>query len=266
MKITLLQTDIAWFDPMANMQHAAQLMDAAPDSDLYVLPEMWATGFCTEPGAAWSDETAVLAWMRRQAAARDCAVAGTVAVRVAGEAAHGAMRGAAGGINLRRNRFCFVRPDGSTDRYDKRNLFVYGGENRTFAPGTERVIAEWRGVRFMLQVCFDLRFPETARNVLPAPYDVLLYAANWPVSRRTAWDALLPARAVENQAFVVGVNRTGTDRPSAADAIVYDGGSAAYDACGRCLARLDARPQAVTVDIDVEALHRFRTGFPVLGS
>lgn len=266
MKITLLQTDMAWFDPMANMRCAAQLMDAAPDSDLYVLPEMWATGFCTEPGAAWPDETAVLAWMRRQAAARDCAVAGTVAVRVEGEAAHGAMRGAAGGINLRRNRFCFVRPDGSTDRYDKRNLFVYGGENRTFAPGTERVIAEWRGVRFMLQVCFDLRFPETARNVLSAPYDVLLYAANWPASRRTAWDALLPARAVENQAFVVGVNRTGTDRLSAADSIVYDGGSAAYDACGRCLARLDARPQAVTVDIDVEALHRFRTGFPVLRS
>lgn len=266
MKITLLQTDMAWLDPTANMQRAAQLMDAAPDSDLYVLPEMWATGFCTEPGAAWPDETAVLAWMRRQAVARDCAVAGTVAVRVEGEAAHGAMRGAAGGINLRRNRFCFVRPDGSTDRYDKRNLFVYGGENRTFAPGTERVIAEWRGVRFMLQVCFDLRFPETARNVLSAPYDVLLYAANWPASRRTAWDALLPARAVENQAFVVGVNRTGTDRPSAADAIVYDGGSAAYDACGRCLARLDARPQAVTVDIDVEALHRFRTGFPVLRS
>lgn len=266
MKITLLQTDMAWFDPMANMRCAAQLMDAAPDSDLYVLPEMWATGYCTEPGAAWPDETAVLAWMRRQAAARDCAVAGTVAVRVEGDAAHGAMRGAAGGINFRRNRFCFVRPDGSTDRYDKRNLFVYGGENRTFAPGTERVIAEWRGVRFMLQVCFDLRFPETARNFLSAPYDVLLYAANWPASRRTAWDALLPARAVENQAFVVGVNRTGTDRPSAADAIVYDGGSAAYDACGRCLARLDARPQAVTVDIDVEALHRFRTGFPVLRS
>lgn len=266
MKITLLQTDIVWLDTTANMRCAAQLMDAAPDSDLYVLPEMWATGFCTEPGAAWPDETAVLAWMRRQAAARDCAVAGTVAVRVEGEAAHGAMRGAVCGINLRRNRFCFVRPDGSTDRYDKRNLFVYGGENRTFAPGTERVIAEWRGVRFMLQVCFDLRFPETARNVLPAPYDVLLYAANWPASRRTAWDALLPARAVENQAFVVGVNRTGTDRPSAADAIVYDGGSAAYDACGRCLARLDARPQAVTVDIDVEALHRFRTGFPVLRS
>lgn len=266
MKITLLQTDIAWLDPTANMRCAAQLMDAAPDSDLYVLPEMWATGFCTEPGAAWPDETAVLAWMKRQAAARDCAVAGTMAVRVEGEAAYGAMRGAAGGINLRRNRFCFVRPDGSTDRYDKRNLFVYGGENRTFAPGTERVIAEWRGVRFMLQVCFDLRFPETARNFLSAPYDVLLYAANWPASRRTAWDALLPARAVENQAFVVGVNRTGTDRPSAADAIVYNGGSAAYDACGRCLARLDARPQAVTVNIDVEALHRFRTGFPVLRS
>lgn len=266
MRITLLQTDIVWLDTTANMRHAAQLMDAAPGSDLYVLPEMWATGFCTDPDAAWPDETAVLAWMRRQAAARGCAVAGTVAVRVESEAAHGTMRDATRDVNLRRNRFCFVRPDGSIDCYDKRNIFVYGGENRTFAPGTERVIAEWRGVRFMLQVCFDLRFPETARNVMPAPYDVLLYAANWPASRRTAWDALLPARAVENQAFVVGVNRTGTDRPSAADAIVYDGGSAAYDACGRCLARLDARPQAVTVDIDVEALHRFRTGFPVLRS
>lgn len=257
MKITLLQTDIAWLDATANMQRAERLMNTGPGADLYVLPEMWATGFCTEPGAAWPDEAAVLSWMKRQATARQCAVAGTVAVT---EPADGP-----NGVNhKRRNRFYFVRPDGTMDYYDKRNLFGYGGENRTFASGCKRVVTEWKGVRFMLQVCFDLRFPETARNAQPAPYDVLLYAASWPASRRSAWDVLLPARAVENQAYVIGVNRTGTDRPDTERAIAYDGGSAAYDAYGRCMARLDAREQAATVDIDLEALRRFRAKFPVL--
>lgn len=254
MRITLLQTDIRWRDARANMAEAARLMDTAPGSDLYLLPEMWATGFDTEPGyelITMADEA--LAWMRTEARRREAAVAGTVAVRVYPDGSH------SDEAALWRNRFYFVKPDGEISYYDKRNLFVYGGEQLTYSPGHERVIVTWRGVRFMLQTCFDLRFPETARNGLADAYDVLLYVANWPASRRAVWDTLLTARAMENQACTVGVNRTGADPHC-----LYDGGSRAVDAYGRPLTVLDDRPQAVTVAPDLERQRAFREKFSVL--
>ncbi len=262
MRITLLQTDIRWHDMSANTAEAARLIDTAPGSDLYLLPEMWATGFDTEPSydlIAVADKA--LDWMRAEARQRDAAVAGSVAVRVYPEPTTPAAPDdeAADKAALWRNRFYFVTPEGEVTYYDKRNLFVYGGEQLTYSPGRERVIVTWRGVRFMLQTCFDLRFPETARNGLADCYDVLLYVANWPASRRTAWDTLLTARAIENQACCIGVNRTGS-----APHCLYDGGSRAVDAYGRPLAVLDNRPQAVTVTPDLERQRAFREKFSVL--
>lgn len=248
MKIALLQTDILPLHPTANMQQAEQLMNGHPGSDVYVLPETWSTGFCTAPDTPWPPATEALEWMRQQAAMRQAVLVGSVTTDDDG---------------LRRNRLYFVRPDGKLYAYDKRHLFAFAGEDRTFRAGTETVVAEWKGVRFMLQICFDLRFPESARNSLSLPpYDVLLYVAKRPASRRTAWDALLAARAIENQSYVVGVNRAAAAQTDSTP--VYAGGSAAYDACGNCLVQLGAQPECALIEIDTDALQRFRCAFPVL--
>lgn len=252
MKIALVQTAIVPLCPAANMLQAEQLMNTMPDADVYVLPETWSTGFCTEPGTPWPDADEALRWMKNQAALRQAALVGSLVVNSAD--------------GLKYNRLYFVRPDGSTTHYDKRHLFAYGGEDRCFLAGKQAVVAEWKGVRFMLQICFDLRFPESARNRLSLPpYDVLVYVANWPASRRKAWDALLPARAIENQVYVVGVNRAGYHTAENADASsVYDGGSAACDAFGNRLLQLGDKAECRIIEVDTDALHRFRKAFPVL--
>lgn len=252
MKIALVQTAIVPLNPDANMQQAEILMNTAPEADVYVLPETWSTGFCTEPGTHWPQADEALCWMKRQAALRQAAIVGSMVVNASGEQYF--------------NRLFFVRPDGTTTHYDKRHLFAYGGEDRCFSPGHETVVAEWKGVRFMLQICFDLRFPESARNYLSLPpYDVLLYVANWPASRRTAWDALLQARAIENQAYVVGVNRAGYfSAEEKTDSSVYNGGSAAYDAFGNRLLQLSEQAGCKLLEIDTTQLQGFRKSFPVL--
>lgn len=253
MKITLLQQDIVWGDLGTNQDLAEKAILAAERSDVYVLPEMWSTGFATDPmGVAESDGRS-LGWMQRMAASMDAAIAGSVATEVDGKYY---------------NRFYFVTPD-SCRWYDKRHLFTYGGEDKRYTAGSERVVVEWRGVRFLLQVCYDLRFPVFSRN-MPADgcpsqentqgYDVALYVASWPDSRRHVWDALLVARAIENQCYVCGVNRVGDDPQCH-----YDGGTMSIDAYGRVVARCDDNVSCgVTFEVDMERLARFRQKFPVL--
>lgn len=255
MKITALQLDIQWLDVTDNCQRAEQLMDtSSPDTDLYVLPEMWATGFHTSPTLQVNElSLEAFEWMKRQAKQRDVAIVGSLPVRT------WPTEDVAETPAMWRNRLLFVLPDGSYTAYDKRNLFTYGGEQLTYSPGTERVVTTYRGIRFLPQICFDLRFPETSRNRLSSPYDVILYVANWPSSRRVAWDALLQARAIENQAYTLGVNRTGIDPQC-----VYNGGTAAYDAYGMPLFRMDEREQAASFTVDMERLCHFRQKFQVL--
>ena len=242
-KVTILQTDVRWRDIGANILAAEKLVGGSPGADLYVLPEMWATGFVTEsPSEACSGFP--LEWMKGLAAGRRCAVCGSAAVM---------------GVDGKpRNRQYFVLPDGSYYYYDKRHLFAYGGEDKGYVRGNRRVVAEYGGVRFLLQTCYDLRFPVWARN--HDDYDAAIFVANWPTSRRGVWHVLLRARAIENQCYVIGANRMGAD-PSCG----YAGGSAVIDARGRTLAQAKGgAPQAVTAEIDMEALRRFREKFPVL--
>ena len=244
MKITLLQQDIAWGKPEDNVREAERAMDARPGADLYVLPEMFSTGFCTEPeGLAEPADSDTLRWMRAYARAHDCAVAGSVAVQEDGRYY---------------NRFYFVKPDGEVCSYDKKHLFTYGGEDRRFTAGRERVVVEFRGVRILLQVCYDLRFPVWSRNC--GDYDLAVYAASWPVSRIAAWDLLLRARAVENQCYVVGANRVGDD-----PICRYPGHSVIIHPYGNVMAELrDGETGCITADIDMEWLRGFREKFPVL--
>ena len=180
---------------------------------------------------------------KRKAAERNCAIAGSVAVCENGNYY---------------NRFYFVHPDGAVQHYDKKHLFTFGGEHKRFTAGTERVVVNFRGVRILLEVCYDLRFPVWSRNL--GDYDMILYVASWPTPRVDAWSALLRARAIENQCYVAGVNRMGTD-----PTCEYSGGSAIIDPYGKTIAECPwSRESAVSADIDMEALQAFRKKFPVL--
>ena len=244
MKIVILQTDICWANPAENRARAEKMIEGYGEADLFVLPEMFSTGFCTQPrGIAESAESETLQWMKRKAAERNCAIAGSVAVEEEGKFY---------------NRFYFVHPDGKIQYYNKRHLFTYGGEHKQFTPGTERVIVSYRGVRFLMQICYDLRFPVWSRN--RGDYDVAIYVASWPVPRIEAWKALLRARAIENQCYVVAVNRVGDD-PNCK----YCGGSAVIDPYGTtiiaCEDNLACGAEAV---INLDALGEFRKKFPVM--
>lgn len=244
MKITLLQQDIVWAQPAVNCKAAEAAILAAPQSDVYVLPEMFSTGFATHPEGIAEEDGASLCWMQQMATRMDAAIAGSIATK----AEDGSFR----------NRFYFVKPNGETTYYDKHHLFTYSGEHHRYTAGDKRVIVEWRGVRFMLLVCYDLRFPIWARS--HEDYDCLLYVASWPTSRLQAWQTLLRARAIENQCYVCGVNRVGTD-----SACQYSGGTAAIDAYGRTLAECPLnQPSAITAEINMEKLTAFREKFPVL--
>ena len=248
MKITLLQQDIVWANPEENQEAAYQAIKNAPKSDVYVLPEMWSTGFATEPEGIAEKDRNSLNWMKQMAHRMDAAIAGSIATEEDGKFY---------------NRFYFVTPDFNEVHYDKHHLFTYSGEHHRYTAGQERVVVEFRGVRFLLQVCYDLRFPIFARNTASGPdsYDVALYVASWPTSRRAPWDALLRARAIENQCYVCGVDRTGND-----PACEYNGGTAIIDAYGKTVAACpDGQVATVTAEIDMDALKAFRQKFPVLG-
>lgn len=248
MQITILQRDVVWAAPAENVRRTETAIARLPQTDLIVLPEMFSTGFVTEPeGIAESDDSVTLEWMRRMARQRGCAVAGSVAVESKVD-----------GVARYYNRFYFVKPDGSEVHYDKHHLFTYGGEHQHYTAGRERVVVAWRGVRFLLMVCYDLRFPLWSRN--REDYDCALYVASWPTPRVAAWSALLRARAIENQCYVVGVNRVGTD-----PACEYSGASAIIDPYGRELAACAMNEECdASAAIDMDTLRLFRQKFPVL--
>ena len=243
MRISIVQHDIVWGKPAENLQHLNQMLDQQSGADLYVLSETFATGFMASKETSF--ETEQLAWLQAQAKEKDAAFAASMAAK--------------DGKGQLRNRLFFVRPDGSYDYYDKRHLFGFAGETDAYVAGERRVVTEWRGVRFLLQVCYDLRFPVFSRNA--GDYDAVIYVANWPTQRIDVWRTLLKARALENQCIVVGVNRVGKD-----PACEYCGGSMIIDAYGKTLAACeDGKENIVGASLDMEQLSKFRRKFPVLG-
>ena len=244
MKILLIQTDIRWQAPEENRLRAQELIAAAPAADLIVLPEMFTTGFATDPtGAAEPADSDTLKWMQTLANAQNAAVAGSIATEEEGKYY---------------NRFYFVKPDGSFTVYNKRHLFTFAGEDKHYEAGGERVIVEWRGWRILLQICYDLRFPVFSRN--RGNYDLVLYVANWPTVRIHPWNTLLRARAIENMCYVAGVNRTGED-----PFVAYSGGTALIDFKGDTAAEAAWNmEEAVFCELDKSALDEFREKFPAL--
>lgn len=245
MKIVILQTDIVRVDPASNICRAESILDKYDKVDLFILPEMFSTGYCVNPdgmkGNAINYET--LEWMKTAAKKRECAIAGSVICKEEGRFY---------------NRFYFVHPEGIVEYYDKKHLFTYGGENNHFTAGNKRVVVNYKGVRFLLQVCYDLRFPVWSRN--HGDYDVAVYVASWPSTRVDAWSLLLKARAVENQCYVIGVNRVGK-----AHNCDYSGGSAVISPYGKVVAECeDNKACEAVVELDMSELEEFRMKFPVL--
>ena len=249
MKVTLVQFSPVWADPAANREALRKLLTHVPATDLIVLPEMFSTGFATEPAGIAETGEESLHFMQQTSAALDCAVAGSIAVETDGTF---------------RNRFYFVYPDGHEVHYDKRHLFTYGSEHLSYTPGDIPVVADFRGVRILLQVCYDLRFPVFSRNRLlqdgTALYDLALYVASWPDSRIEAWDILLRARAIENQCYVAGINRVGADPKNK-----YSGHSALFGPKGQLLTNCKENKEDIaTFDINLQELVEFRKDFPSL--
>lgn len=250
MKVALVQMDIVWENSKANREVAERLMLAAEKCDIYVLPEMWNTGVTTEPmGVAEPENGETLQWMQRMADKLDAAVVGSIAVK----AQDGSYR----------NRLYFVKPSvvcsplSVVQSYDKHHLFSYGGETKNYTPGNEYVTVEWRGIRFRLSICYDLRFPIWLRN--RDDYDVLICVASWPAVRTHAWNVLLQARAIENQCYVLGVNRIGKD-----PYCEYSGGTAIVDPFGFATSCPDNEETVVTQTLNMKRLRSFRDKFPVL--
>lgn len=243
MKISLLQRDVVWKNPKENLNRLDTLMEKIKPADLYVLPEMFTTGFVLNPDETTDQNGITLQWMKKTALKYHCALAGSASVKDGPQYF---------------NRLYFVKPDGTEIHYDKHHLFSYSGENKHYKAGNKRIIVKFLDTRIMLQICYDLRFPIFSRN--HGDYDVLLYVANWPESRINIWKILLQARAIENQCYVVAVNRTGSDPTN-----YYNGGSLIMDANGRTITECKENIEdEVSAEIHIKALQDFRKRFPVL--
>ena len=241
-KVAVVQTELDWQAPEKNRQSLAQTIATLSQQDLIVLPEMFTTGFSmdstavAEPAGGES-----LDWLKQQAALSGAALCGSVAVKEQGQYY---------------NRLYFVTPEGESFQYDKKHLFRMAGEHQAYQAGRERVIVPWRGLRYCLQICYDLRFPVFSRN--RNDYDVLIYVANWPAPRRLAWRTLLAARAIENQAYVIGCNRIGSD----GNGVDYSGDSLVLDYLGQPLADGADRVEVLVAELDGAALQQFKDKFP----
>lgn len=251
MRVTIFQIDIEWGRPLENIRRAEQLLNDAPKSDLYVLPEMWSTGFATEPQGIAEDESSSISlqWMRNTAKRLGCAISGSLAIRIQTDNGF-----------VYKNRHYFVNGRSEmVSHYDKHHLFSYGHEDQFYESGAEQVIVEYLGVRFLLLTCYDLRFPVWSRLTSNLQYDCILVVANWPDSRQNAWEILTRARAIENQAIVIGCNRVGQDHYSN-----YEGHSMMINPIGNIIAECPSNHSSFcSAELDIQDLIHKRTKFKV---
>lgn len=248
--ITLFQTDLIWESKQLNLNHFTEQMSTVAQSDLMVLPEMFSTGFSMQSEQlAESMDDKTVQWMLARSAELDSIVCGSLIIKDSGNFY---------------NRFIWAQPDGNVQFYDKRHLFRMSEEHQNYSPGHQKIILDINGFKICPQVCYDLRFPVFSRNMqridgeLSAAYDLLLYVANWPAARFTHWRALLQARAIENQAYVIGVNRVGTD----GNDIAYRGDSCVIDHQGEFVEDMGNEAGILSVTLDKLPLEVYRAKFP----
>jgi len=243
--ITGIQSSLHWEDKEANLQMLEEkIFSISQPTEIVVLPEMFSTGFSMQPKKlAETMDGETVEWMKRIAAKKKIILTGSVIIEE--------------DRNFY-NRLVWVLPNGQIGYYDKRHLFAYGDEDQHYTAGKKRLIASVKGWKINLMVCYDLRFPVWSRQQGDFEYDVLIYVANWPERRVHAWTTLLRARAIENQSYVIGVNRTGDD----GNKIPYTGESMAVDPMGEILYHKNDEEDVFTVTLDKSHLEKTREKFP----
>jgi omega-amidase len=242
LKIALIQSDIHWHQVNANLaMFEEKIWELKETVDVIVLPEMFQTGFTMNTALAEPMNLTTFKWMKQMAAQQDAVITGSYIVKSDGKVF---------------NRLIWMQPDGLYETYDKAHLFRMSKEDQFFAEGKARLIVEWRGWKICPMICYDLRFPVWARNT-NLEYDLLLYVANWPAVRISAWDALLKARAIENLSYCAGLNRVGND----GDQVHYNGHSAVYGPKGEELIFTENEETKI-VELKKDLLVQYRAKFP----
>jgi omega-amidase len=246
--ITTIQSNLIWEEKSANLRLLEQKIAGIEEkTEIVVLPEMFSTGFSMRPEVlAETMDGETMEWMKRVSRENGIVLTGSIMVKEEGNYY---------------NRLIWMLPNGQYGYYDKRHLFAYGEEDKHYSSGNKRLIASIKGWKINLLVCYDLRFPVWARqkvNEEGAEYDVLIYVANWPERRSHAWKTLLCARAIENQCYVVGVNRVGSD----ANNIYYSGNSLIIDPLGQVLYHMADEEDVNTITLQKEMLDDVKAKFP----
>ena len=250
LKVSLIQSDIAWENPDKNLENFGKKLEQITDTpDLIVLPEMFSTGFTMNVDKCAEEENGkVVSWLKEQAQRKNCVIAGSVLFEEDGQYF---------------NRMFWIKPDGTYEIYDKRHLFRMGNEHKTMSQGTDRKIVELNGWKINLQICYDLRFPVWSKNNYKDgvyEYDVLLYISNWPEVRSHAYKSLIKARAIENQCYVIWVNRVG----KAGNNVFHSGDTMIADPYGEIISLAEAgKEQTITGILSKQKLEDFRKKFTV---
>jgi predicted amidohydrolase len=240
MRITTIQYDIVWEDKETNLKNLTSKINTI-QSDVIVLPEMFTTGFTMTPNHLAESMTGkTIQWMKEIALTKDLAICGSSIIREEDKYF---------------NRFIWVNPDGTIYHYDKRHLFL--NEDQNYTPGNKKLIIEYRGWKICPLICYDLRFPVWSRN--SEDYDILIYVANWPDKRKLAWRSLLVARAIENQCYVIGVNRVGEG-----GRLFYSGGTSVINALGEVQYTNSHIEEVFTATLSKYDLDKIRTQLPFL--
>ncbi len=243
LRVSLVQTDLVWDSPLANCGHLEEhLTHIIGQTDLVILPEMFTTGFSMSDVNAEIPQGPSTQWMQMQAKRTQAVILGSLKIKEK----FGLV-----------NRLVVAFPDGSMQSYDKKHLFRMGNEQKHYQPGTKKLIFSLKGWRISPFICYDLRFPVWSRNV-DLGYDLAVYVANWPAARTHAWDILLKARAIENLAYVAGVNRIGLD----GNALEYAGSSALISFKGEEIGHLASAATIQTFSLSLDQLRSFRESFP----
>lgn len=248
--ITTIQTALHWEDKKANLQMLEEkIMGIKEKTELVLLPEMFSTGFSMKPAElAETMDGETVQWMKRVAANKKIILTGSLIIKEQ---------------DNYYNRLIWMLPNGLHGAYDKRHRFAFAGEDKEYTAGNKRLIASVKGWKINLQVCYDLRFPVWARQQSQPEgpeYDVLIYVANWPERRSHAWNTLLQARAIENQCYVVGVNRVGND----GNEIYHSGDSMVIDPLGEVLYYKKDDEEVHTITLQKEQLDAVRAKLPFL--
>lgn len=246
--VTIIQTHLYWEDSVKNIAHFDAKINAIIEpTDIIVLPEMFTTGFTMNPKLLAEDHGGMgLQWMIQKSKEKNCVIVGSISIKESDKFY---------------NRLYWVKPDGCYEFYDKRHLFKMGNEHHYYTAGDKKILIEYKGWKICPLICYDLRFPVWSRNRKNNTYDVLIYVANWPEVRAYPWKQLLIARAIENQAYVVGVNRIGED----GNAISHSGDSSVINPKGELIIAMQSNQDITeTVSLSYPYLQDFRKAFPVI--